>query len=83
MARRGDGRECTVVHETARQTLGNAVTESDWNDVWLSEGFATYFTLLYTETPAGRDAFLDGRRRNRAYAAREDASEYAGRSRQF
>ena len=38
-----------VVHETAHQWFGDAVTESDWNDVWLSEGFATYFALLYTE----------------------------------
>jgi aminopeptidase N len=54
-----------VVHETAHQWFGDAVTESDWNDVWLSEGFATYFTLLYTEHAAGRDAFLDGLRRSR------------------
>jgi aminopeptidase N len=54
-----------VVHETAHQWFGDAVTESDWNDVWLSEGFATYFTLLYTEHAGGRDAFLDGLRRSR------------------
>jgi aminopeptidase N len=54
-----------VVHETAHQWFGDAVTESDWNDVWLSEGFATYFTLLYTEYAGGRDAFVDGLRRSR------------------
>jgi aminopeptidase N len=54
-----------VVHETAHQWFGNAITESDWNDVWLSEGFATYFTLLYTEHSAGRDAFVAGLRRSR------------------
>jgi aminopeptidase N len=54
-----------VVHETAHQWFGDAVTENDWNDVWLSEGFATYFTLLYTEYAAGRDAFVDGLRRSR------------------
>lgn len=54
-----------VVHETAHQWFGNAVTESDWNDVWLSEGFATYFTLLYTEHATGRDAFVEGLRRSR------------------
>jgi len=36
------------------------VTEYDWDDVWLSEGFATYFTLLYIEHAYGRDAFVDG-----------------------
>lgn len=54
-----------VVHETAHQWFGDAVTEDDWNDVWLSEGFATYFTLLYTEHARGRDAFVDGLRRSR------------------
>ncbi len=47
-----------VVHEVAHQWWGNAVTEWDWDDVWLSEGFATYFTLLFTEHDAGRDAFV-------------------------
>jgi aminopeptidase N len=63
-----------VVHETAHQWFGDAVTESDWNDVWLSEGFATYFTLLYTEYAGGRDAFVDGLRRSRAAVLRLERS---------
>jgi aminopeptidase N len=55
-----------VAHEIAHQWWGNSVTESDWNDVWLSEGFATYFTLLTTEHYRGRDAFVAGLQRNRA-----------------
>ena len=55
-----------VVHEIAHQWWGNAVTERDWDDVWLSEGFATYFTLLFTEHDEGRDAFVDGLKRSRA-----------------
>ena len=54
-----------VVHEVAHQWWGNAVTERDWDDVWLSEGFATYFTLLYTEQFDGRDAFVRGLRGSR------------------
>ena len=54
-----------VVHEIAHQWFGNAVTERDWDDVWLSEGFATYFALLFTEHDEGRDAFVDGLRRSR------------------
>ena len=38
------------------------MTEKDWDEVWLSEGFATYFTLLFTEHNAGRDAFVAGLR---------------------
>jgi aminopeptidase N len=49
-----------VIHEIAHQWFGNAVTEHDWDDVWLSEGFATYFTLLYIEHAYGRDEFVRG-----------------------
>ena len=51
-----------VIHEIAHQWFGNAVTESEWDDVWLSEGFATYFTLLFREHAYGRDDFVTGLR---------------------
>ena len=54
-----------VAHEVAHQWFGDAVTESDWDEVWLSEGFATYFTLLYNEHYDGRDAFVAGLQRSR------------------
>ena len=54
-----------VAHEIAHQWFGNSVTEKDWDDVWLSEGFATYFTLLCTEHADGRDAFVDGLKSSR------------------
>ena len=38
-----------IIHEIAHQWFGNAVTESTWDDAWLSEGFATYFTMLFRE----------------------------------
>lgn len=52
--------QLVIVHEIAHQWFGNAVTESDWDDVWLSEGFATYFTLLFREYASGRDDFVEG-----------------------
>jgi aminopeptidase N len=45
-----------VAHETAHQWFGDSVTEKDWDDVWLSEGFATYFAALATEHYEGPDA---------------------------
>jgi aminopeptidase N len=53
-----------VVHEVAHQWWGDAVTESDWDDVWLSEGFATYFTHLCNRHYQGHDAFVAGLKRD-------------------
>lgn len=47
-----------IIHELAHQWFGNAVTESTWDDSWLSEGFATYFTMLFREHAYGRDDFV-------------------------
>lgn len=49
-----------IIHEIAHQWFGNAVTELYWNDVWLSEGFATYYTLLFREHLYGHDDFIEG-----------------------
>ena len=46
-----------VAHEVSHQWWGDSVTEKDWDDAWLSEGFATYFAALATEHYQGRDAF--------------------------
>ncbi len=48
--------EQTVAHETAHQWFGDAVTESDWHHLWLSEGFATYFAALWAGHVGGDTA---------------------------
>ncbi|MGH9477105.1 MAG: M1 family metallopeptidase [Terriglobales bacterium] len=65
----GPGRQL-LAHEMAHQYFGDSVTESDWDDVWLSEGFATYFALLYTEYQDGHDAFITGIESSAAQARR-------------
>src|ERR1035438_244762 len=54
-----------VSHEIAHQWFGDSVTEKDWDDVWLSEGFATYFQQLTVEHYQGREAFVAGLQQNR------------------
>ncbi|MEQ8362782.1 MAG: M1 family metallopeptidase [Cyclobacteriaceae bacterium] len=46
-------REGLIAHEIAHQWFGDSASELDWHHVWLSEGFATYFTNLYYETTYG------------------------------
>ena len=38
-----------VAHEIAHQWFGDSVTQSDWDHLWLSEGFATYLEALFYE----------------------------------
>jgi len=51
--------EILFAHEIAHQWFGDAVSEMDWHHIWISEGFATYFTDLYIEHTRGREAFVE------------------------
>ncbi len=47
--------ETLMAHELAHQWFGNMATEKEWAHVWLSEGFATYMTILYMESRYGKE----------------------------
>lgn len=46
-----------VSHELAHQWFGDLLTCKDWSQIWLNEGFASYFGPLFTEYDRGEDAF--------------------------
>jgi aminopeptidase N len=54
-----------IAHESAHQWFGNSVTENDWHHVWLSEGFATYFSNLYLEYAYGHERLVQEEKKDR------------------
>jgi aminopeptidase N len=44
-----------ISHELAHQWFGDLVTCKDWGDVWLNEGFATFFEMVWSEEHYPRD----------------------------
>jgi aminopeptidase N len=49
--------EDLLAHEIAHQWFGDMASEKSFTHLWLSEGFATYFTDLYLKKRYGEDAF--------------------------
>lgn len=54
---RRTGLDYVILHETAHEWWGNSITASDFADVWLQEGFATYAEALFIEAKNGKDAY--------------------------
>jgi aminopeptidase N len=47
-----------IIHESAHEWFGNAVSAADAADMWIHEGWATYLEALYVEYRFGRDDAL-------------------------
>lgn len=56
----------TIAHEIVHQWFGNSASEIDWPHVWLSEGFATYFTDIYVQKTKGDSIFQKRMQQERA-----------------
>ena len=49
------GADTVTSHEMAHQWFGDLVTCKDWGNLWLNEGFATYFQHFWMEQHYGAD----------------------------
>ena len=65
-----------VAHELAHQWWGDLLTCRDWSHVWLNEGFATYFDLLFKEHDLGVDEFRYGVYQDARTYLEEDTGSY-------
>lgn len=50
-----EGFDYIIIHESAHEWWGNNVTASDYTDLWIHEGFATYAEALYVECTKSYD----------------------------
>lgn len=46
-------------HEFGHEWWGNLVTNTNWQDMWIHEGFCSYMQGLYIEERNGKQAYLD------------------------
>ncbi|HEV7775551.1 MAG TPA: M1 family metallopeptidase [Luteibacter sp.] len=52
------GYDDLLQHELSHEWFGNQVTNANWDDMWLHEGFASYMQPLYMEYLHGEQAYF-------------------------
>jgi len=52
------GFDWLLLHELGHEWWGNLVTNSDWRDFWIHEGFQSFMDLLYIEETQGKEAYF-------------------------
>ncbi len=61
-----DGLDWLLLHEFGHEWWANLVSNADWRDMWIHEGFQSFMDTFYIEQIRGKDAYftaMKGRRR--------------------
>jgi len=66
----GSDASWVIAHELAHQWFGDSVSVTNWSDIWLNEGFATYAEWLWSEHE-GQSTVAD--QFNQAYGSASDS----------
>jgi aminopeptidase N len=70
-----DGLDWLLLHEFGHEWWANLISNADWRDMWIHEGFQSFMDSFYIEQTRGKEAYfaaMKGRRRaiqNRAPVA--------------
>lgn len=62
-----DGLDWLLLHEFGHEWWANLVSNADWRDMWIHEGFQSFMDTFYVEQIRGKDAYftaMKGRKRN-------------------
>jgi len=82
-----DGYDWLLLHEFGHEWWANLVSNADWRDMWIHEGFQSFMDTFYIEQIRGKDAYFSGMRNRRrgisnaapvAPRAETDSSAYGG-----
>lgn len=60
-----DGSDWLLLHEFGHEWWANLVSNADWRDMWIHEGFQTFMDTLYVEETRGKEAYLAAMNRRR------------------
>jgi len=67
-----DGLDWLLLHEFGHEWWANLVSNADWRDMWIHEGFQSFMDTFYIEQIRGKQAYfsaMKGRKRNVRNAA--------------
>jgi aminopeptidase N len=60
-----DGLDWLLLHEFGHEWWANLVSNADWRDMWIHEGFQSFMDTFYIEQTRGKEAYFTAMNRRR------------------